>query len=273
MNCKQVDPKLQPHLINERVSHQYIIVSIDLSAVWIFSTPLFLHFLPLYQTSTMPHQPPCSPTKVSHLNPIFYDNGRAVNAIYKRGDAYFGSQTVPPNNAWSDGSRSFMAPISHFHLLQSETFYVKSGRGIWYLGDQVMHLHEGETIVIPPWRRHRFENEPGGTEPLVIEYRYDAQRFAMEERFFRNGLTYMDDCRKAGRPPSFLQLCVFCALAWMAPDVVQVPLVKGVWGEYLSCVVNCLILWGCAAVGRVWFGYRGTYEVYYDPEGEGRKGR
>lgn len=218
----------------------------------------------------MPLHPPLTLTKVSHQNPIFYDNGRAVNAIYRRGDAYFGSQTIPSNNAWSDGTRSFMAPVSHYHLLQSETFYLKSGRGIWYIGDEVIHLGEGEKIVIQPWRRHRFENEPGGTLPLVIEYRYDEQRFAMEERFFRNALTYMDDCRKVGREPSILQLCVFCTLAWMPPDVVHVPFVRGVWGEYVDCVVNCLLMWGCAVVGRMVYGYRGSYECYYDPEGEGK---
>ncbi|KAF2166532.1 hypothetical protein M409DRAFT_66563 [Zasmidium cellare ATCC 36951] len=211
-------------------------------------------------------------TKVSHLNPITYDHDRAVNAIYKRGDIYFGSQTVPPNNAWSDGTRSFMAPMSDFHLLQTESFHVTSGRGVWYLGDEVIHLNEGEDMVIPPWRAHRFENLPGSTEPLRIEYRYDRQRFAMEESFFRNALTYMDDCRRVGVVPSWFQLCVFCSKAWMVPDVVPVPWVRGVGGEYVRCVVNCVIMWVCSVVGWVVFGYRGSYREYYDPEGEGRKG-
>ncbi|KAK4500271.1 hypothetical protein PRZ48_008460 [Zasmidium cellare] len=155
--------------------------------------------MPLLTPSHVPR------TVVSHLNPIPYDHGRALNGIHARGSTYFGTQTVPPSNTWSDGTRSFMAPMSHFHLLQSETFHVVSGRGIWYLGDEVFELGPGDKITIPAWRAHRFENVVGSTEGLTIEFRYDAQFFEMEESFFRNGLTYFDDCRKAGVEPSWLQ--------------------------------------------------------------------
>lgn len=156
-----------------------------------------------------------------------------------------------------------MAPMSHFHLLQSESFHVASGRGIWYLGDRVLQLKEGDDIVIPPWISHRFENIPGSKESLVILYCYDAQYFEMEESFFRNALTYMDDCRKAGVAPSLLQLCVFCTAGWMAPDIVPVPKVAG---EYVRCAVNIVVMWVLALVGWLVFGYRVSYVEYYDPK-------
>ncbi|KAF2158395.1 hypothetical protein M409DRAFT_61697 [Zasmidium cellare ATCC 36951] len=218
--------------------------------------------MPLFQPLQVPR------TKVSHLNLITYDNDSAINAFYRSGTAYFGKQSVPPDNKWPDGTPSFMAPISHFHLLQSETFHIKSGRGIWYLANKKIELGEGEDITISPCISHRFENMSGSTEPLVIEYRYDPQRFAMEERFFRNMLTYLDDCRKVEKQPSLLQLCVFLAGAWMPGDILPVPTVAG---EYVKCFVNAVFMWVLAAIGWAIFGYRISYKEYYDPGAERNK--
>jgi hypothetical protein len=47
-------------------------------------------------------------SQVAHSNPILYDGGRAVNEFFAPGTEYFGRQVIPPDNKWSDGSRSFM---------------------------------------------------------------------------------------------------------------------------------------------------------------------
>lgn len=214
-----------------------------------------------------PHQ--VARSNVASTNPILYDNGSGVNEFFRRGTEYFGRQVIPPDNKFSDGTPSFMAPPSHYHLLQTETFHVESGQGIWYLGNgsskKVLTLKAGDDITIPRFVAHRFENMPGSTEPLSILYRYDAQRYDMERRFFCNTLTYLDDCRLAGGvAPSLLQLCVFCADCWMPIDAFPwVP----VGGEYVRCLVNTVFTFGLAAVGRVVFGYRGSYPEYHLEEG------
>ena len=199
-------------------------------------------------------------THVASHNPVLYDNGNGLCEFYTPASKYFGKQVIPLGNKWSDGSPSFMAPISHFHLLQTESFHVESGTGLWYAQGKKIQLKAGEDITIPRCVGHKFENQPGSKEPLVILYRYDSQRWEMEERFFRNALTYLDDCRKAGVAPSLLQLCIFTTDAWMPPDIIPCP-----GGEYVRCLVNTLFMWVLAFVGYFIYGYKRSYPEYYDP--------
>lgn len=152
----------------------------------------------------------------------------------------------------------YKAPISHYHLLQTESFHVESGEGLWYLRGKTIYLKAGDDITIPRFVAHRFENLPGSTQPLSILYRYDAQRYEIERRFFGNTLTYLNDCRLAGVPPSVLQLCVFLSDCWMPGEFFWVP-----GGEHVRCLVNALFMWTMAIIGRLVFGYKGAYPEYY----------
>ncbi|KAK5166320.1 uncharacterized protein LTR77_008581 [Saxophila tyrrhenica] len=199
-------------------------------------------------------------TAIATDNPVLFDDGRAAMEFYTPSNKYFGRQIIPVGNRWSDGTRSFMAPVAHYHLLQTETFHVESGRGLWYLKGKTIERSAGQDITIPKYTWHTFENHPDSAEPLVILYRYDSQRFIMEESFFRNTLTYLWDCGRAGVEPSVLQLSVFIVAAWMPADFVQCP------GDYLSCFVNTLAMWMFAFIGRFVYGYKSTYPEYWDEE-------
>lgn len=153
-----------------------------------------------------------------------------------------------------------MAPPAHYHLLQVEKFFVQSGKGIWYLKGKTVELSAGQTISIPQCAWYRFESSPDSKEPLVILYRYDSQRFIMEERFFRNTLTYLWDCHRHGVDPSPLQLCLFLSACWMPGGFIPAP------GDYFSCAVDAIFMWIFAFVGYVVFGYRSTYPEYWDEE-------
>lgn len=71
-------------------------------------------------------------SQVAHLNPILYDDGRAVNEFFAPGTEYFGRQVIPPDNKWSDGTRSFMGMSLPFFAFvvqttsgeQSQAFHV-----------------------------------------------------------------------------------------------------------------------------------------------------
>ncbi|KAM3417861.1 hypothetical protein BST61_g6081 [Cercospora zeina] len=198
-------------------------------------------------------------TTVNAQNPICYDNMPA-SEIFAPGQEYLGRQTLPPDNKWSNGTRSFMAPIPHYHLLQIETFYVESGSGIWYAHGKEIPLSAGQTITIPRFTAHTFANAPGSTKPLVVLYKFDEQMYDMERRFFANTLTYLDDCRLHSVEPSILQLCIFLSDAWMPPNIVPVP---RMFGEWTGCFVNACFMWICAFIGRALYGYKGSYEEYY----------
>jgi mannose-6-phosphate isomerase-like protein (cupin superfamily) len=214
--------------------------------------------MPLFTPLSVPRTP------IATHNPIQFENGRGAAGFYTPSSEFLGWQVIPWDNKWLDGSPSFISPISHYHLLQEEKFRVKSGQGYWYMRGRQIKLGPGDEITIPRCVAHRFESVPDENtkEPLVILYRYDSQRWEMEERFFRNVLPYMDDCRKVGVAPSLLQLCVFLADCWMPPDLIPVS-----WaGDYVSCAVNTLLMWAMAFVGVALFGYRRNYVEYYDPE-------
>jgi mannose-6-phosphate isomerase-like protein (cupin superfamily) len=206
-------------------------------------------------------------TKVAYDNPIYYgDNNEGVSEFYTPGNKYFGRQVIPWDNKFSDGTPSFMAPVSHYHLLQVEKFYVASGSGIWFLAGEKIVLKAGNDLDIPPCLPHRFESIPNEKtkEPLVILYRYEAQRFEMEEKFFRNTLTYLDDCRRAKVGPSLPQLCIFLSHCWMPGEFIPAPF-DGRIGGYISCIINTLFMWTLSLIGQWVYGYRASYSEYYDP--------
>lgn len=194
-------------------------------------------------------------------NLVTYEDGVSLAEFYPPGNNYLGRQVVPPDNKLRDGSKSLMAPPSHIHLLQDELFHVKQGEGLWYIrGQPARHLKAGDDIRIPQFIPHRFENMPGSTETLTIEYNYDASMREMEMRFFYHIFAYMDDCGKAKMPLSTLQLCVFCADCWMPVDL-------GIPGpQFLNLILSTLFMFTGAAVGRLVFGYQRTYPEYYQKE-------
>jgi mannose-6-phosphate isomerase-like protein (cupin superfamily) len=201
-------------------------------------------------------------TTIASHNPVLFDHGRGGEGFYTPSSKFLGWQIVPHDNKWSDGTASFMAPIPHYHLLQEEKFRVESGSGYWFMQGKQIRLDAGDEITIPRFIAHRFESIPNAkAEPLVILYRYDAQRWEMEERFFRNTLPYLDDCRKAGVAPSLLQLCIFLADCWMPGDFIPCP-----GGDYVRCAVNTVFMWVMAFIGLFVYGYRRSYIEYYDPE-------
>lgn len=72
-------------------------------------------------------------SQVAHLNPILYDDGRAVNEFFAPGTEYFGRQVVPPDNKWSDGTPSFMGMIPPFFASIVATTLCEQSKGfrVW----------------------------------------------------------------------------------------------------------------------------------------------
>jgi len=74
----------------------------------------------------------------------------------------------------------------HRHREIEETFLIRSGQLDFLLGDQVVTLHAGDFVRVPPGTRHGYANvsgapvemlvsfHPGGIEELFVKYRTDG---------------------------------------------------------------------------------------------------
>lgn len=130
-----------------------------------------------------------SRSQVASLNPLTYEDGLSICEFFTPSSKYFGRQVVPIKHERKNGSRSFMAPIAHFHLLQNEQFYVESGRGIWYMQGKKIHLKAGDSLTIPRCIGHRFENDPDSLEPLAILVRKPMGRMVIRDKWPPRGYT------------------------------------------------------------------------------------
>ena len=205
--------------------------------------------------------PPRTTTK--HQNPCVLEDSQDRSFLIefytpKPPGAFFSKQVFPRKNDRRDGELSLFNPPAHYHLLQDEYFKVESGAGIWYLwGGKTVHLKKGDEIVVPALKWHRFEGAADSEEPFTVLYRYDREYAEMEERFFRNTFSYMEDCRKAGMEPSIFQMMVFCMHNWM-PLALPVP-----GPEWFSLVVNTILMVVVGCVGEFLLGYKASYPEYY----------
>lgn len=91
--------------------------------------------------------------------------------------------------------------------------------------------------------------------------------YEMERQFFCNMLTYLDDCRKAGVRSSVPQLAIFAMDAWL-PSARPLRwfgcLVESM--SDLKFLLNTIFLTAVAVIGRLLFGYKGTYAEYHTTE-------
>lgn len=213
--------------------------------------------------------PPRTTTK--HQNPILLQDTHdrqfsiGFGSPDKSSPAMYGYQTFAPKQA--NLEPSFYMPPPHYHLLQDEHFHVHSGEGIWHLwGGRTVRLSKGDDIMVPAGKWHTFDVAPESEEPLTVSYKYDAEYPEMEDRFFRNVMSYFADCRRAGRKPSVFQLMVFSMHNWM-PIGLPVP-----GPERFNFVVNTILMVVMGCIGQFLLGYKASYSEYYD-EGDDARGK
>lgn len=170
-------------------------------------------------------------------------------------------QVFPLKHVGASIEPSFYRPPAHYHIWQDEHFTVMSGEGTWYLwGGKTVHLKTGDEIVVPAWKWHTFDITPESKEPLAVAYRYNKEYSEMEERFFRNMLSYFGDCQRAGTKPSVFQIMVFSMHNWM-PIALSVP-----GPEWLDLVVSVVFLLVVGFIGEFLPGYKASYPEYYAEE-------
>ena len=135
---------------------------------------------------------------------------------------------------------------------------VDAGRAIWYLwGGKTAHLKKGDEISVPMWKWHWFEADPDSEEPFSVLYRYDKEYTSMEERFFRNQLSYLSDCRRAGISQSMFQVMVFCMHNWMVLEIISIG------PDWFRFVPNTMLMVVLGSIGEFLLGYQASYPEYY----------
>ncbi|KAM0370714.1 hypothetical protein ACHAPY_010286 [Fusarium culmorum] len=216
---------------------------------------------PLYEPISCGESAQPPRTNNARNNPITYDSGRSSVKFGKPNSDYIMTHRIPPTT--KEHGTSIVAPPFHYHIHQDEFFNVQSGMGRFYRGIAkepfaVLSDEPGgqRKASIKAGRYHRFENA-SETEDLVVDIHLAPESYENEQRFFRNFFGYLDDCREAGKPPSFFQLMVFLHDG-DTPLAVPMP-----W-EWLGKIASRLLLWSAAFWGRFILGYKVTYPEYYE---------
>lgn len=173
-------------------------------------------------------------------------------------DGFYNDQIWSPQDLSIHKTKSQYDPPPHYHLYADEHFYISAGSGVWHLWDRDVQLKKGDHFVLPPREWHWFESDPSTEEPLIIHVKYDEGKAAMEERFFRNTLSYVSDCLRDKVSPSIFQLMVFFIGMEMAPGLRIVP-----W-EKVNLALNVLFMYAIGGIGWL-MGYRYSYDEYYRP--------
>lgn len=171
-------------------------------------------------------------------------------------------QVIPNARRFADVplAQNPLIPPYHWHWHQDEFFTITQGRFVFTLEgvDTRLSAADPMPVHIPPRARHTFRPDESYDGQCVIEISAlpEDQR-GLDERFFRNLYSYLDDCDRHGVAPSLPQLLLFLdssetSLALPGPKLLSH------WVSWALGVV----------VGR-WFGgyvlgYRSSYPEYYD---------
>lgn len=204
-----------------------------------------------------PSLPPKTNTATSNF--ITYEDGASSVEFYKAGSDYILQNVHPPFNKEHP---SIMTPPPHYHLYQTEHFRIVSGSAHIFRENMKTpwitlsenSLDAPKTASIPKRVLHTIKNG-SAVDKLVLDVSLTPEDYEAEQKFFRNFFGYLDDCRKAGSPPSIFQLMVFLDAA-DTPIGLPLPGLVGLTASRLFLVA--MSWWG-----KWILGYKPTYPEYY----------
>ncbi|WVQ91584.1 hypothetical protein IAS59_005385 [Cryptococcus gattii] len=149
------------------------------------------------------------------------------------------------------GRESTATPPYHYHLYQTETFYVKSGTLAYCIDGEEGTLQEGESIIIPPYRPHTFWNDVASGTDLVVHITVrGGDNPGFDETFVHNFYGYLSSMTMAGKKPNPFQMLLFMYTA----DVILVDIPFGL-GRFANFFIGFLM-------GQCLLGYKPGYEVF-----------
>jgi mannose-6-phosphate isomerase-like protein (cupin superfamily) len=132
-------------------------------------------------------------TKIAHLNPIRFDEGRSTVEFKSPSDGYLVINRLPPLASDEDVARDrvpnksncALAPPLHWHHSQEETFHVLEGTALFTLNGVEKTAVAAEVVIIPMRDVHTFRNASEETE-LVVEFVLDPSTRENDEAYFSN---------------------------------------------------------------------------------------
>ena len=129
-----------------------------------------------------------------------------------------------------------------------------SGKMVATVSGRQSVLGEGEDVLIPRGFVHTFANA-SAEHDLVVDVKLDPDNRARDERFFRNGYGYLDDCARAGVTPPIPQ----AMLMLYSADII--PAMPG--PRVIMRVIETWVAWfGAVVIGKWVLGYSEWYEEY-----------
>ena len=199
-------------------------------------------------------------------NPIYYEDGTSSQRFYTAGSDYVTTHSIP-------SPKSMFNPPLHLHLWQTENFRVTKGGGVWYqptapTSIQRIVMKAGDPPVhLPAGTFHRFEHD-GGEEELVVDIKLNPETGGAveEERFFRNILGYLEDCRLEGTAPSLFQLELFFHTI---DGSLAIPVPGPDWLKWW--ISRLFMLLTGVVIGEWLLGYKRSYPEYYQENSQSKK--
>lgn len=172
-------------------------------------------------------------------------------------------QTTTDATVFKDvpASENHLTPPYHWHWHQKEYFEIQSGRFMFkYAGTTMTKSASDGKVTIPPGVRHTFWPDPTCTEPCTVHIgTEEGYSNGVDEKFFRNLYSYLEDCAEQKIAPSLPQLLLFL-------DAAETSLALPDW---IPGVLSRWFTWGLGVVVGRWFGgkvlgLKDSYEEYYE---------
>ncbi|KAH8811277.1 hypothetical protein F5884DRAFT_269711 [Xylogone sp. PMI_703] len=150
-----------------------------------------------------------------------------------------------------------LVPPYHWHWYQTEYFNIKKGRFVFLVeGQEFVYDETSPKISVPPTARHRYWADPSYDGECEVHISASPAR-GLDEKFYRNLYSYLNDCERQKVKPSLPQLLLFCdsaefSIAFPGPALLM---------RWLSWMFGVVVgRW----YGGLWLGLKTSYDEYFD---------
>ena len=159
------------------------------------------------------------------------------------------------------GITPFIKPVYHWHWNQSEIFQIEKGAALLTLDGKTRRVTAADgSIVVPAGTYHTYDMDFSTGEDMSFVV-WSPEEDGVEELFFRNFFSYLEDCQRNGVRPSVFQVLLFFHTYEVSFALPSLP-------KWLAKMMS---KWGLGfiggkVIGNWLLGYQSSYKEYVTVE-------